>query len=191
MNQIIKLFSVALISIYLAGCSTYMVNSYGVSVDNVESMKTHPGTSLSVNSFKSLKPGVSSIQCRGAGPVATPDKSTFEAYINKALISELKLAGIYSETSPISIDGYFEKLDFDSTIGSGKWIFSVNVSSDTGSAYTLSSIYPFSTNWVADKACQQVAQAFVPAVQNLIKDIISHPQFAIMADKSSSNTAGL
>jgi hypothetical protein len=56
-------------------------------------------------------------------------------------------------------------------------MFDVSVSDGNGMSYQVNSIFNFSTNWVADKACQQVAQAFVPAVQNLIKDIVSKPEF--------------
>jgi hypothetical protein len=41
----------------------------------------------------------------------------------------------------------------------------------------ITSKHEFSTNWVADKACQQVAQEFSPAVQFLIRDLITNPKF--------------
>jgi hypothetical protein len=43
--------------------------------------------------------------------------------------------------------------------------------------YEVESSHEFSTNWVADKACQQVAQAFEPAVEELIEKIVEHPGF--------------
>ena len=188
MKKSLKLLSVALASIYLAGCSTYSVNNYGISASNVEQLKKFDGVQVSVNDFTASKPGLSKIQCRGAGPVAVSEGTTFESYIKDALVSELKLSGLYSENAPIVIDGYFEKIDFNSQIGSGKWVFEAKVSSNENQTVNLKSVYEFSTNWVADKACQQVAQAFVPAVQNLIKDLVSNPQFVQLANaKSSTN----
>lgn len=164
------------LALYMTGCSTYTTNNYGISAENIEIMKQSSGKQYSVNAFTAVKPGTTSIQCRGAGPVANQNKKTFEQYITEAFISELKIAGIYSESSNLKIDGIVEKLDFSSNIGSGKWMFEVKVSSKN-STYIVNSVFPFSTNFVADKACQQVAQAFQPAVQQLIKDIVSNPAF--------------
>ncbi len=176
MYKIIKLAALSSV-IAISACSTYTVNNYGISAENVEIMKAMDGVQFSVTDFTAAKPGLVKIQCRGAGPVMTPNQETFESYITSALVSELKIAGVYSESSNIQISGYLENLDFNSNIGSGKWMFDVNVSNERGISYKVNSVFLFSTNWVADKACQQVAQAFVPAVQNLIKDIVSNPKF--------------
>ena len=74
-----------------------------------------------------------------------------------------------------------EELDFNSNIGAGKWVISLSISSNKNNGYKVSSTYKFSTNWVADKACQQVAQAFVPAVQQLILKTISDPRFKALS----------
>ncbi len=176
MVKIIKLVVLGALVSYMSGCSTYTTNNYGISTENIELMKQLSGKQFSVNSFTATKPGVTTIQCRGAGPVSNQNKKPFESYITEAFISELKLAGIYSESSSIKIDGVVEKLDFGSNVGAGKWVFDVKVSSGN-SSFIVNSEYPFSTNWVADKACQQVAQAFQPAVQKLIRDIVSNPAF--------------
>ena len=177
MKKVVQLIIFAVSVLYITGCSTYKVNNYGISADNIGLMKELNGLQVSIDEFTSLKPGLTTIQCRGAGPVSTPNKESFESYIKEALVSELKIAGIYSESSNIKISGSVENLDFNSNVGSGKWMFDVSVSDGNGMSYQVNSIFNFSTNWVADKACQQVAQAFVPAVQNLIKDIVSKPEF--------------
>ena len=182
MNKVIQLLVLAISILYVTGCSTYKVNNYGMSADNIELMKELDGLQVSIKEITASKPGVTKIQCRGAGPVSTPNKETFEAYIKDALVSELKLAGIYSESSNIKISGTVKKLDFSSNIGAGKWMFDVSVSDEDGMSYQVNSIFNFSTNWVADKACQQVAQAFVPAVQNLIKDIVANPKFKALSN---------
>ena len=53
--------------------------------------------------------------------------------------------------------------------------------------YQVKSIYEFSTNWVGDKACQQVAQAFEPAVEKLIKKIVEHPEFPSLVGNPKTN----
>jgi hypothetical protein len=177
MNKVVKITIAVLLLAYITGCSTYTVNRYGISANNIEVMRSMDGLKFSVNKFSATNPGLNQIQCRGAGTISTPNKESFESYITAALVSELKIAGIYSESSNIKIDGIIENLDFSSNVGAGKWMFDVIVSDNSGNSYKVKSLFDFSTNWFADKACQQVAQAFVPAVQNLIKDIISHPKF--------------
>ncbi|MAM88773.1 MAG: hypothetical protein CME36_15820 [unclassified Hahellaceae] len=153
------------------------MNPYGASVANVDQIRAAQVNPVAVSSFTSSKPGSSSIGCRAAGPVETADKSSFESYIEKAFIDELKLAGVYDPNSPLVINGHLEELDFNSSIGAGKWIMRLAVSTKEESGYTVESIHEFSTNWVADKACQQVAQAFAPAVQSLISKLVSDPRF--------------
>lgn len=176
MNYLVVVAAVSM----LVGCG-FTINPYSASVTNVMAIKNSGTKPVSIASFSSYKPDLSSIGCRAAGPIETPDKSSFESYIRKAFIEELSLAGLYDPTSPLVLQGMVEELDFNSNIGAGKWVISLSISSNKNNGYKVSSTYKFSTNWVADKACQQVAQAFVPAVQQLILKTISDPRFKALS----------
>lgn len=166
---------IILLTVMINGCG-YTISQYGASITNVESLRlVH--TKVKVNDFSSSTPGLSSITCRAAGPIETPNKEPFEQYIKEAFVVELKLAGIYSEDAQLVLNGHLEKVDFNSNIGAGKWMFTIKMTSNKNESVVISSSYEFSTNWVADKACQQVAQAFTPAVQKLIHDIVTNPDF--------------
>ena len=186
-KKFLKLVAIAIASVYMIGCG-YVVNNYGASVENVESLRAVGSVAVSVGDFTSYKPGLKSIGCRAAGPVSTPNKESFEGYIKNALVSELKLAGIYSDNSSVQISAHLEKIDFNSNIGAGKWVFNLTVKGADSSSVGVNSTHEFSTNWVADKACQQVAQAFSPAVQKLIGDVIKNPEFKNLV-KGSISTA--
>jgi hypothetical protein len=172
----IKIMIIGLAAIYISGCS-FNTSKYGASFENIETLKNYNGVQVAVKPFTSGKPGKSSITCRGAGSVVTPSKESFESYIHNAFVSELKLAGIYEEQSEIALNGHFTKIDFNSNVGNGKWIFELTASSNKDNTLKISTNHEFSTNWVADKACQQVAQEFSPAVQFLIRDLITNPKF--------------
>jgi len=73
-------------------------------------------------------------------------------------------SGIYSDEAQISIDDYVEKSTFSSQLANGEWYLTLTISSSNGEKYTVETVQEFSTAWSADKACQQVAQKFVPAV---------------------------
>lgn len=165
----------------LSACG-YNINPYGASVQNVETIKTLRIAPVAVERFTTFEPELSSIACRAAGPVRTPNEQSFEKIIENALTDELKLAGAYDPKSQVVIKGYLEYITFNSNVGAGKWIMKVKVSSKANpQGFVVESQHEFSTNWIADKACQQVAQAFGPAVQDLIGKIVSHPQFKLLA----------
>jgi hypothetical protein len=174
-NKVIISGLIILLAVMTNGCG-YTISQYGASINNVESLKSF-NTKVKINDFSSSKPGLSSITCRLAGPIETPNKVSYEQYIKEAFVIELKLAGIYSEDAKLVLNGHLEEVDFDSNIGAGKWKFTLKMTSNKNESVVISSIYEFSTNWVADKACQQVAQAFTPAVQKLIHDIVTNPEF--------------
>jgi len=147
---------------------------------NVESIKSLGIKPVAVESFSSTNPGQSSITCRAAGPVSV--SPSFENYIEKALIDELKLAGVYDPNSNFKLKGKLEEIDFSSGITDGKWLFTVTISNNKNESLTAKSIYGFSGSFVADKACQETAQAFSPAVQKLVEDIVRDPKFKQIAN---------
>jgi hypothetical protein len=172
--------SIVLLSATLATGCAFNVSPYGASVNNVESIKLAGIKPVSVAPFLAAEPGKSSINCRAAGPVTvTP---SFSTYIEKALIDELKLAGAYDSKSELILKGKLEEIDFSSGITDGKWIFTITLSNSRGESFTTNSIFGFSGSFVADRACQETAQAFAPAVQKLVQDIVSNPQFRKIAN---------
>ncbi len=164
-------------AIAISGCA-YNTAPYGASVANVEKIKGSKIKPVAVAPFTSFQPGKDSITCRAAGPVKV--KPNFESYIQQAFIDELKLAAAYDPNSPIAISGKLEAVDFSSGISDGKWNMSLTVSNGKAQSFTTQSLYTFSGSFVADKACQEVAQAFGPAVQKLIEDVIRQPGFAAL-----------
>jgi len=191
MLKALKLVSVVAVLFCLSGCG-FVVSNYGVSAENIEALRNLKveGTKISVSRFTSSRPGVSGISCRTAGDVETPDKTPFDQYIHDALVTELKLAGLYAENGNVILSGNIEELDFSSSIGAGKWIFRLKASSNNGKSLTVDSRHEFSTNWVGEKACQQVAQAFSISVQKLIHDLVATPQFADLLAAPEVKTAG-
>lgn len=176
-----KTVSLALLvpAILISGCA-YNASPYGASVKNVESIKSINIKPVAVAKFQSAKPGLATITCRAAGPVTV--SPSFESYIEKAFIDELKLAGAYNPSSNIILSGKLEEVDFNSGMTDGKWMFTLVVSNDRNESFTTKSTSGFSGSFVADKACQEVAQAFGPSVQTLIEDVIRDPKFKQIAN---------
>lgn len=170
--------TVIAIAALVSGCA-YNASPYGASVKNVDAIKSSNIKSVAVAPFTASKPGQSSITCRAAGNVNVAPN--FESYIEKAFIDELKLAGVYNPAAPLVLSGKLEAIDFSSGMTDGNWSFTLTVTNNRKESFTTTSTAPFSGSFSADKACQEVAQAFAPSVQKLIEDVVRNPKFKELA----------
>ena len=160
----------------LTGCSTFDTPRYSVSADTVTALRMLNGKTINVGMFTSSKPEeMTEIACRAAGPVKPPDGQTFHGFIRKALIDELKMANVFSESAPVTLTGNLNNIDFSST--SGTWVLSLTVTSSNGQSATVDETYSFDPSYAAVTACAQTAQAFVPAVQDLIGKLVGGRDF--------------
>jgi hypothetical protein len=138
-------------------------------------LRQFDGRAVNVGAFTAAAPGQSEIVCRAVGPIKTPDGEPFSEYVRKALVDEMKIAGIYNPTAPISITGRLDKADFGST--SGTWLLTLTLASNNGATLTESETYRFTTSFAAITACREAANAFMPAVQNLVERAVRNPGF--------------
>lgn len=173
-----KKLAVVLSALVLSACSTYMPQRYSISADNNVALKAIGVGGINVGSFKGL-PNFDN-GCRAAGPIAPPDNMSFEAYIQKALADELKIAGKFDDKTPkITLSGVVEQLSFSSSRGltGGSWDIGLRINSSNSKSSYVSEHYEFNSGFVADTACKQTAEAFFPAVQNLIGKLVKSPEF--------------
>lgn len=182
--------AVTIISLLLSGCAHVSPN-YTLSAKNVEDMRAlAPNAShkISVGAFTSSEPGKHSIMCRAEGPIEAPQEKPFDSFIRDALIGELKLAGLYQENAPTKLEGKLTNIDFSSNIGAGKWIIQMSFFGNGVSPFNVESTYSFSTNFIADIACEQVSQALPLATQAFIKDLTLKPEFRkLFSDNVAQN----
>ncbi len=177
------LFAATAGALVLAGCETTNSIPYKASTANVitiqQTMQAR-GKKVSLGST-TVAPGIQeSPLCRLMGPVKVAPGKTLPAYINDAFQEELFLAGVYQTNAPTVIDGRVEAMSF-SSVTPASWTLSMSVKSNTSSGYTVSINYPFDTSFTAYSACKNVADAFGPAVQELLKQVVNHPQFGALA----------
>lgn len=170
--------------VILSGCSTYAVSRYSISADNVVALRALNGKTISIGSFTSFSPGLNEIMCRGVGPIKSPDGEPFAEFIRKALIDELKIANAYSPSSPVILTGNLEAIDFSST--SGNWHLVLSIKSSNGRSMTVTEDYVYTSSWYGETACNQTAQALMPAVQNLVGKIARSKEFLAMVDQNTS-----
>jgi hypothetical protein len=171
---------IVMVGFSISGC-TYSIRQYVPSSDNVDKRNPSQVKSIAVDKFESSEPGLRSMSCRASVQVATPNNVSFESYIEQAFIEELRLAGSYDPKSIIVVRGRLEKIDFSSGPFKGNWSLRLVISSNTNPGFAVDSTYNFPASWPFWEACDEVAQAFVPAVRQLINEVVSNPQFSQIA----------
>nr|VFJ69576.1 MAG: hypothetical protein BECKDK2373B_GA0170837_12482 [Candidatus Kentron sp. DK] len=175
-----KIAGIALLAIVVSGCETTNSIQYTPSTNNVIQIKDRWGESdirVKLNEFTGT--GIGSMICRAAGAIdPTPGKTVTE-YVRSAFQDELFMAGIYSNNGEVVIDGNIDELSFRS-FGGGRWDITMTLSSNMDQGYQVSTSYEFPTSWSAYFACQNVANAFNPAIQNLLNKVVTHPQFSAL-----------
>jgi len=183
MNRTTFLYAALAFSLSLAGCETTNSIPYKASIANVISIQQSlqgQGKKVSLGAM-SLAPGVEeSPLCRAMGPVIVAPGKTLPQYIKDAFQEELFMAQVYQPSAPSIIEGRIEALTF-SSISPASWNITLSVKSNVSPGYTVAAKYPFDTSFSAYSACKNVADAFGPAVQDLIRQVVNNPQFSLLA----------
>lgn len=174
----IKLCSLALIML-VTGCETTNSLPYKAStanIINIQQKLKDTKAKVNVGTFSTASGVDESPTCRMYGPIKVAPGKTIAEYIKDALQEELFTAQVYDPTSTKTINGKIESLSF-SSISPAAWDIKMTVSTKDFSGYTVSVHYPFDTSFIANTACKNVSDAFGPATQALLKEVINNPQF--------------
>jgi hypothetical protein len=169
---------VVALALLVVGCETYMAPRYGISADNVVALKSLAPGQIKVGAF--TDPKQFGDGCRAAGPIKVGDGLTFAGYIRKALIDEMKIAGVYNENGNVTLTGSVDNLAFSSTVAF--WDIGLTVTSSNGKSVSVQEHYQFPGAFAAVTACKRVSDGYYPAVQNLLQKLIASPDFRALVN---------
>lgn len=173
-----KRIIVAAAVLVLSACS-YMPQRYSVSADNNAALKKLGVGNINVGPF--TKTAEFDNSCRFvAGVIEMPDKTSFEGYIQKALVEELTQAGMFDDKTPkVTLSGVVEKLSLTTlrTIYLSNWDIGVRLNSSNGKSVYITQHYEFNAgpHYLAD--CQKIADHYMVAVQKTLGKLIDAPEF--------------
>jgi hypothetical protein len=161
----------------LAGCETFSIHNYSLSNKNtdaiISAMNTGRVSSIAVGEFSASSPGQFELSCGTNKQIRTPQHIPFEKYVREALIAELKKADAYSldqiEADRV-ITGHLDKFRFNAD--SGGWDIDLTIRFRSGESFTVTESY-----LIDSTSCQDITAAALPAVQDLIYKVITHPTF--------------
>ena len=112
------------------------------------------------------------------------DREPPSEYVRKALIDELRLAGVYSASSPVTLIGSVDAAERSSLASDPRWEIALTIASSNGRRRAAAVTYAVPSDVAGDTACQSHAKALVPAVQDLISKFVRSPYFAELASPS-------
>lgn len=170
MKKILLVIVAALVS----ACQSYSLGRYTPSVDNQLYLRGLAPAQINVSEFTATTPDDKDILCVGRIYIRTQDDETFSKFIQNALTSELKLAGVYSPNAKTTLSGKLEHID--ASYHRSQWEMTLRITSSNGKSAIFSDVYPYHKGFY-DSACMLPAQAFIPAVQDLIKKIVTSQEF--------------
>lgn len=175
-TKLLVVSSVALATLLFTGCGI-KTSEYNVSADNVSTLRDYKELKLDVGNFTATNVGESSVMCRLAETISTPKGEPFSEYIKEALLSELKMAGVYDKNSDLKISGNVNKVYGSSMLGNAYWEINVTVASTTGKSITVNTKRDYPSSYLATTACNNMGTSFSPTIKQLIGEIINHKDF--------------
>jgi hypothetical protein len=173
---------VLMVALALGACSSifqYAPPRYSVSEDNAVAIKRFGGGNIAVGPFtKTVEMGT---DCEiTAGSIKMPDNLSFEGYIQKGLIAELKNADMFDDMTPkITLSGSVEQLSFFSRrhIYTSTWSIGLRVTSSNGQSVYVTEHYDFDAGAGSQADCKKIAGAYLPATQKILAKFINSPEF--------------
>lgn len=179
MKRTVKIGAITIAALVMVGCSTTNSIPYKASTNNVITIQNTlkaSNTKVTLGTFSMASGVTEELLCRLMGPVKVSPGKTMSTFIKEAFQEELFLAQAYDTNAPVKIDGKIEKMSF-SSVSPANWEISMRVSSNKSPGYAVAVKYNYDTSFDAMSACRNVADAFSPAVQELLRQVVSNPQF--------------
>jgi len=166
----------------LVGCASFTTAIYSPDYEAVDSLKGGKLKKISVANVQPSSPDspVNSITLRG-GSLVVKD-GTFSSYIQNALISDLKEAGVFDENSAVRINLTVVKNEIDVSSmnnGSGNIEIHMNISQNNRvyfeKTYTVATT--FESAYAAAVAIPRGQNEYPNLIRHLFRKIYSDPDF--------------
>ena len=112
----------------MTGCESFSTGRYSISTDNVVALRSFSNLKLNIGEFTAEQEKYA-VNCVSRGDIRTQDGESYTKFIQKAFSDELKMAGIYSSSAPVTITG---RLNYnDASYFEGQWKLVLTVKSST------------------------------------------------------------
>ena len=167
-------------TLFIPGFRTYYASGYLPSSKNVELLTglKQGMTAPRRITFDAAKNNSNSLWCRGSYPIYYgTDKTPFAALMEAAINLELAQVGLSNPDAP-PLHASLDQFDFSSSaFTGGKWMLDVTLGDEGKAPVALKTVHEFSVAHTAAQGCGQVRNALSPAIENLLFQLYSKPEF--------------
>ena len=175
----IKILIPLLSILFVTACTSIRVDTYHSTGDNVRAFK-ELGVKFNVVNF-SADDEYFDFLCRGSNYIVMPSREPAEKYIQDAFIEELKVSGMYSESSELIIKGNLNKIEEDDFGSDAHWLIEMTIENTAGESVVVSHKRNYVVGSYHGTACKQdMPKAFTSTVKGLIQEAVTNPQFIQM-----------
>lgn len=164
--------------VVVAGC-THTTARYAPAAKNVSAIRASATEKAAVGSFLNQTDSeLKSLAC-GAMQIAPPDGMSFPEYLREALISELRMADLYSPSAPLTLTGDLHRMEIDSSAFSltSAWTIEMTVRSSNGKSLSVIKSHRFPSFHGDETSCEISARRLVDAVQDTLGEVVQAPEF--------------
>lgn len=166
-----------LFALAVGGCGPTITSRYYPSAKNAIALRDLAALrpqSLVVGNFDG---GPDSVSCR-LFPISPPDRQSFAEFIRGAFIDELSLAGLaVADKAGVEFRGSIKAIDVNCNVGTGLWTIAFEYSVGGKPPVLAKADYEFEGAYLGDMVFNNAKQALVPAVQELIRQIVTSAEF--------------
>jgi hypothetical protein len=159
----------------VSGCSVPFP-VYSVSGRNVATIRSSPNT-IKLGQFSGEQKSVS---CR-LQPIGPEGGGTFASYIRNAFKDEMIIAGVTPPETAMELNGTLKDIDVDCGIISAAWVIEMEMTIGALPPFTVKTVRAFDGNYFGGVVLSRAYTAFVPAVQDLVNDVLTNPSFQAAA----------
>ena len=115
------------------------------------------------------------VTCRGE-KITAGKGATFASYIKEAFDEELRAAAAHK--MPVrSVTAHLTNLDLSCGVSAAAWIFRLRLQVADAKPFTVSIVHEFRGSAVGSVVRHRAEAMLVPAVQELIRDVVQSPKF--------------
>jgi len=178
----LKLFLLALASLQLSGCATFVAPTYSPSYEAIDQTRKVDADRITVGTVQPTDPAadVNSISLRAASLKSA--SGTFAKYLEAALVSDLKEMGFYDAAGTTRIDATLLKNDIDiSGLSVGSGLMEANIKVTRANAVRLDKNYQVTTKFesaFAGAVAIPKGQSEYPnLVRAFLRQVYSDPAF--------------
>jgi len=180
-----RVLAILTIAVLASGCrNTMTAPEYAVSTETAQMLKRYIGAKVRLSSLQ-MRANIGAC-LPGNVPFKFPDGMSASEYIQKAFNDEFRSANIFSD-SGIDLTGSLTTMSQPGLI-QPEWHLGVKLTSSNGASLIIESKYPYEYGFIVKYvwfpvhdnvgSCNEDTRALGPAVQELIRKVVSDPHFA-------------